>query len=446
MPLMSTSKESPELTGLVPLFLKKGSERRLRNGHPWVFSNEIDIGRSPLRGLDPGSAVEVRHNNGHPLGTGYVNPATLISVRLFGREPGLTPDQAFLEARLVQARQHRDRYFKAPFYRLVYGESDGLPGLIVDRYGDVLVVQLTTAGMERLRDRVIDALRAVFTPKCIFLKNDIASRELEGLTLYTETVHGDLPSAIPYEENGARFEISPGAGQKTGWFFDHRANRARAMWEVKGKRVLDLFCYTGSWGIQAAVAGAKEVFSVDSSQPALDQVAHHAALNSVEERVHIERGDAFEVLRQLRAAGERFDVIIADPPAFIRRKKDSTSGYEAYRRLNGLAMQLLGSDGLLISASCSYHLSREKLVEILARVSGPLGRRAMIVAEGHQDLDHPMHPALLETNYLKTLFLRLSGEALEPPPTRSLHGDSHAGDLTPAAQAGGGQPDAPESP
>lgn len=401
----------PSSSGAVPIFLKKGKDRRLRFGHPWIFSNEIDTSRSPLRGLAAGDPVDLRNSGGQTVGTGYINPRTLICVRVVSRTPEQYLDAALLDRRLRAALALREMHFDTPFYRLAYGESDGLPGLIVDRYGDVLVVQLTTAGMERMRDAVVAALVDQLRPRSVYFKNDSGARELEGLEAYREEVYGTLPDGIHYEEHGANFEISPSTGQKTGWFFDQRANRRRVLPHVQGKRVLDLFSYTGAWGIQCAVAGAREVVCVDTSQPALTQVEHHAGLNGVAARVRAERGDAFEYLRKLRADGERFDVVIADPPAFIRRKKDSASGFEAYRRLNGLAMQVLGHDGLLVATSCSYHLPREKLVEIVARVSSGIGRRAAIVEEGHQDIDHPILPALPETGYIKALFVRLAGDA-----------------------------------
>ncbi len=391
----------------IVLYVKKGGDRRLRFGHPWIFSNEIDTRRSPLRGLEPGQPVTLRNAQEDVLGSGYVNPGTLISVRLVSRQDDRHLGPVMIRERLDRAVAMRERQFASPYYRAVYGESDGLPGLIVDRYGDVAVAQITTAGMERMREPVVRALVERLRPRAVYLKNDTAARELEGLELYAESAYGELPESLHYEEHGAHFEISPRLGQKTGWFFDHRANRRRLIPACEGRRVLDLFSYTGAWGIQAAVAGAREVLCVDTSAPALEQVSHHASLNGVAERVRTERMDVFECLRGLRAAGERFDIVVADPPAFIRRKKDAPKGFEAYRRLNGLAMQILAPGGLLVSASCSFHLPREKLVEILARVSGGLGRRAMIVGEGQQDADHPVHPALPETGYLKTFFVRV---------------------------------------
>lgn len=410
MSRLSSNQTPAELSSPVTLYVKKGGDRRLRFGHPWIFSNEIDTRRSPLRGLEPGDPVTLRNSQEVVLGCGYVNPQTLISVRLVSRHEGCHLEPVLLADRLDRAIAARDRQFSSPFYRAVYGESDGLPGLVVDRYGDVLVAQFTTAGMERLREAVVAALVERIRPRAVYLKNDTGARELEGLEMYAESAYGELPESIHYEEHGARFEVAPRRGQKTGWFFDHRANRRRVLAEAEGCRVLDLFCYTGAWGIQTAVAGAREVLCVDTSGAAVEQVARHAALNGVAERVFTERADAFECLRALRAAGERFDLVIADPPAFIRRKKDSTKGFEAYRRLNGLAMQLVNSGGMLVSASCSFHLPREKLIEIIARVSGGLGRRSVIVGEGHQDVDHPVHPAVPETSYLKTFFVRVEDD------------------------------------
>jgi len=398
----------------IPIYLRKGRERRLRFGHPWIFSNEIDIARSPLKGLPPGELVQVRNHRELAQGIGYVNPGSLIAVRLFGREPGLRVDRAMLTERLTRADALRARALAAPFYRMVYGESDGLPGLVVDRYGDVFVAQITTAGMERLSGLVVDTLASAFSPRCIFLKNDSPARRLEQLAQYTEVVCGELPDIILYEEHGARFEISPAGGQKTGWFFDHRANRGRLARHVRvlgagreqGPRVLDLFSYTGAWGVQCATAGAEEVICVESSARAVEHTVRHAELNGVGERVQAVRSDVFDFLRQARSEGQRFDVVVADPPAFIRRKKDFESGLEAYRRLNGLALQVLAPGGMMVSASCSHHLEPGKLREIIARVASGVRRHVVIVGQGHQDIDHPVLPGLPESDYLKAFFLQ----------------------------------------
>lgn len=391
----------------LPLFLKKREARRVRNGHPWVFSNEVDVGRSPLTGFDAGQPVDIFSHDDKLLGVGYANPHSLICARVVSRQPGQYLDRALLVRRLEQSLSLRQRLYPHPFYRLVFSESDGLPGLVVDRYGAVLVAQFGTAGMEQRRDDVIAALQQVLEPSAIVLRNDISARALEGLESYVDTPMGSMPELIGIQENERPFEISPLHGHKTGWYFDHAANRRRFLDYVPGKRVLDVFSYSGAWGVLAAVAGARAVMCVDSSEPALEQVQRNAKLNVVEPLVTTRRGDAFQVLKALRAEGERFDVIVLDPPAFIRRKKDVRTGTEAYQRLNRLAAGLLEPDAILVSASCSYHLSRDNLMEIVARAARAVGGALQILEDRGQGPDHPVHPALPESAYLKTFFTRL---------------------------------------
>jgi 23S rRNA (cytosine1962-C5)-methyltransferase len=393
-----------------PLYLKKNEDRRLRAGHLWVFSNEVDVGRSPLTSLEPGAPVEVRDSTGRALGAGYANPHSLICARLVSRDPEQALDRDLLARRVDRALALRETLFDRPFYRLVFGESDGLPGLVADRFGDVLVVQITTAGMEALRDEVIAVLEERLRPAGILLRNDSSARELEGLPAYVETASGTVPEHVEIEENGVRFAVPLLAGQKTGWFYDHRLNRARLQPYAGGRRVLDVFSYVGGWGIQAAAAGASQVLCVDASAAALEEVGRNAALNGVEDRVETMRADAFDALRQLRDDGERFDIVVLDPPAFIKRKKDAKAGEQAYRRINHLALEILAPDGILVSASCSYHLSRDALRDALLRAGRAANRDLQLLEQGHQGPDHPVHPAIPETEYLKAFLVRAEGK------------------------------------
>lgn len=392
---------------LKPLRLKKHEDRRLHAGHTWVFSNEVDTQATPLDGFEPGEACVIEESSGKVLGTGYVNPHTLISARLVSRDPQIVLDQSLLVHRLNIALGLRERLFERPYYRLVFGDSDGLPGLVVDRFGDQLVTQITTAGMERRKAEVLAALEKVLKPRAILLRNDSSMRAMENLPSYVEAALGEMPEWMEVEENGLRFEAPPVQGQKTGWFYDHRPNRARLASYVKGRRVLDVFSYLGAWGVQAAAAGAESVMCVDSSALALEGVARNAARNDVSARVQTRQGDAFDVLRELRAAREKFDVVVLDPPALIKRRKDIKEGTEAYRRLNQMAMQVLAKDGILVSCSCSYHLGRDTLQELLLKNSRHLDRFLQLVEEGHQGPDHPVHPAIPETAYLKAFFTRV---------------------------------------
>jgi 23S rRNA (cytosine1962-C5)-methyltransferase len=387
--------------------LKSNSERRLKAGHLWVYSNEVDVEQTPLTAFAAGDEVRIETHSGKALGVATVSPNNLICARLHSRDAEHRLDKSLLVHRLNIARGLRDRLFDKPFYRAVYGESDLLPGLVVDRFADHLVVQIGTPGMERAREAIIEALVQVFKPAGILFKNDNAARNAEGLPEYVEAVHGEVPERVALEENGVRFEAPVWHGQKTGWFYDHRMNRARLAPYVAGKRVLDLYSYIGGWGVQAAAFGASEVMCVDSSVPALDLVEHNAALNGVAERMVVLEGDVMDALRELKSAGEKFDVVIADPPAFIKKRKDIRNGEAAYRRLNEQAMRLLNREGMLVSASCSMHLAEDSLRDILLAASRHLDRNLVITERGFQGPDHPLHPAIPETGYIKSYTCRV---------------------------------------
>ncbi len=388
---------------LADVYLNAQADRRLRAGHVWVYSNEIDGTRSPLRNFEPGQAVNIWSYRQECLGSGYINPHSLISVRRISKEPDQVLTVALLLQRLRSALTLRERLFKQPYYRWVYGEADGLPGLVIDRFGEVLAVQLTTAGMENLRALLLEALEQIMPECCIVLRNNSSIRQLENLPMYTEVARGVLPAEVLIEENGVRFSVEVLTGQKTGWFYDHRLNRQRFLSYVSGKRVLDLFSYTGAWGIQAAKGGASSVCCVDSSVPALEKVSYHAQLNGVSSQVNTLKGDAFEVLKMLKQDKQEFEVIVLDPPAFIKRKKDQGAGEIAYRRINQLAMALLSAEGILISASCSLPLSATNLLSIVNAASLATHHSLQVVEQGHQGPDHPIHPAIPETAYLKSL-------------------------------------------
>jgi 23S rRNA (cytosine1962-C5)-methyltransferase len=391
----------------IQLTLKKGCDARLKAGHCWVYSNEIDVAKQPLKGLVPGDPVALVSAQGRWLGSGYLNPNSLIVARLVSRDREHPLSRSLLVHRLNMALALRQRFYDKPYYRLVFGESDGLPGLVVDRFGDVLVVQINTAGMERMREEVLAALDKVIAPRCVILRNDSAARELEGLSRYVEVAQGTAPERLLIEESGSRFEVAAIESQKTGWFFDQAHNRRKMLGYVAGKRVLDVCSYVGAWGVQAAVAGAEDVFCVDSSASALDQLQQNAQLNGVTQQVAALQGDAFDALRELRAAQERFDVVVVDPPAFIKRRKDLKEGTLAYRRLNQAAMQLLSKDGILISSSCSHHMSAQNLLDVTQKAGRHLDRSLQLLEQGFQAPDHPIHPAIPESAYLKTFYLRV---------------------------------------
>ena len=390
------------------LFLKKNEDQRLKKGHLWVFSNEVDTNKSPLDQFAPGDLVQIHSIDGKALGTAYINPQTLVCARLLSRKANLKCGVNFFKERLSAALALREKCFSKPYYRLVFGESDGLPGLVIDRFGDVLSVQITTAGMEVRKAALLDALVELFAPQAIILKNDNSQRQLEGLSLESETAYGSLPEKLVIEENHTLFSIDILDGQKTGWFYDHRNSRALAASMANNLRVLDLFCYAGGWSIPAAKAGASEVIGVDASESAVALAQSNAQLNGVAENCQFIRSDVFEYLKQARLDNQQFDLIILDPPALIKRKKDFKQGYEAYRRLNHLALQVLAKNGILVSASCSFHLSRDNLHEILRSSGRHIDRHLTFFASGGQGPDHPIDPAIPETEYLKTFFCSVS--------------------------------------
>jgi len=390
------------------IYLKKNEDRRLRKGHSWVFSNEIDTQRSPLDSYTAGDLVQVNSHDGKAIGTAYINPQALICARILSRKTNLKCGVNFFKERLTTALTLRNKLFGKPYYRLVFGESDGLPGLVIDRFGAVLSVQITTVGMDIRKASLIEALVELLAPSAVILKNDTPQRQLEGLGQEPEIAYGQLPDKLIIEENGAQFRVDILGGQKTGWFYDHRVSRGQLASMTENQRVLDLFCYTGAWGIPAAIAGASEVVCVDASESALTLAKENAALNNVSEKLNFIHSDVFEFLKKARLDNQLFDIIVLDPPALVKRKKDFKEGYEAYRRLNHLALQVLAKNGILVSASCSHHLSRENLQEILRSSGRHIDRHLVFFASGGQGPDHPIDPAAPETEYLKTYFCSVS--------------------------------------
>jgi 23S rRNA (cytosine1962-C5)-methyltransferase len=389
------------------LRLGKNHERRLRAGHLWIYSNEVDAEATPLKSFQPGQVVDIENAQGKWLGLGYVNPNSLICARLVTRSRGIALDGSLLVHRIKVALALRERLYAKPYYRLLFGEADGTPGVVVDRYGDYLVVQITTAGMELLKEALVEALIKVLKPAGIMMRNDGGVRELEGLTRYVELAYGEVPERVLVEEGGCRFEVSLSEGQKTGWFYDQTANRDQFMRYIEGKRVLDVCSYVGAWSVRAAKAGATSVTAVDVSAQALQQLEHNASMNQVGDKVKAVRGDAFQLLRDLRAEREHFDIVVLDPPAFIKRKKDLKEGTLAYRRLNEAALGLLERDGILVTASCSFHMQGDQLLRTVQQSARHGDRSLQLLQQGQQSPDHPIHPAIPETAYLKAFYLRV---------------------------------------
>lgn len=389
------------------LRLKKNEEKRIKSGHLWIYSNEVDTQQTPLKSFEVGQQVLIETSSGKALGVGYINPHNLLCARLVNRDYKRPIDKSFFVHRTKIALSLRERLYNKPFYRLIYGESDGMPGLIVDRFGDHLVVQITTAGMELLKSEIVDALQKVIKPESILLRNDSKARAAESLSSEIEQAVGSTPQQLKIEENGTLFEIYPHSGQKTGWFYDHRVSRQQIARYVQGKRVLDVFSYIGAFGIQMANAGAEEVWCIDISAKALDELEHNGKLNQVDEKITCVEGDAYTAMKELKLQGQQFDVVIVDPPAFIKKKKDHKAGLNAYRKVNEMAMRLLSKDGILLSASCSMHLKSNELQETLRSCGRHLDKTVQILEQCHQAPDHPIHPSIEETSYIKGFICRV---------------------------------------
>ena len=390
------------------LHLNKGAERRIRSGHHWIYNNEVDQSASPLKSFIAGQVANVVDFRGKPLGSFMVNPHALICARLISRKADRGLTSSLIKNRLKQALALRQMCYPEPYYRWVYGDSDGLSGLVVDRFGDVLSVQVSTAGIEACLDTILEHLIRLVQPKGILLKNDGKMRTVEGLESYVKVAYGEVPDQVLLVENGVTFEAPLMTGQKTGWFYDHRPNRELAASFAKDKTVLDVFSYLGGWGLTAGCRGATEVTCVDASALALNGVIANAKRNGLESRVTTHEGDAFDILQGLHSEKQRFDIVIVDPPAFITRRKDIDVGERAYQRLNDVAMKLVSHGGILVSASCSMHLENDRLRDMIRASARKLERHALILAEGSQGADHPVLPAVKETRYIKSIFAQIT--------------------------------------
>ena len=392
------------------LKLKPKAGSRVRGGHPWVFSNELAM-EGPARTLPPGSLVGISTDLGEQLGTFLYNRHPLIAARRLSRDPALQLDGGFFRGVLERALAIREALVGRPFYRLVHAEADGLPGTVIDRFGDHLVLQVNVAGIEAHLDLLLGALDELLAPKVILLRNDSAARQLEGIEAYSRTAKGKLEGPVEIQELGARFLADLGEGQKTGWFYDQRDNRSFAASLLAGfggkGRVLDLYAFAGGFAIQAARAGAAEVLAVDRSASALRLAEQAAALNGLEGRIEFRKSDAFASLEFLERNGRVFDLVIADPPAFAKGKKDLPQALRAYRKLARLAASVTAPGGYLVLCSCSHHVEPAAFAEQCRRGLFDAGREARLLRAAGAAPDHPVHPALPESAYLKALFFAL---------------------------------------
>lgn len=386
------------------VYLKKNEDRRIKAGHLWIYSNEIDTVRSNLRKIEPGTLVHIARSSGEVLGSGYLNWNSLISIRLLSRKLLEKLDVRFFKQKIERAAKIREICYPQPYYRLVFGESDLLPGLTIDRFGDYFTVQTTTLGMERSLPEITQALEELYTPKAILIKNDAAIRQVENLSLYQELAFGHLPDEIELVENDIRYQLALKEAHKTGWYYDQRENRLACRRFVQNRSVLDVFSYTGSFSANAALAGAGKITAIDESESALSQLQKNFSLNQFHLKPLTLCEDAFEALKQLASEREKYDVIFLDPPAFMKRKKDTEEGVLAYLRLHQFALRVLKPSGILVSSSCSMHLSLAQLSDIVRRAALKEKKELKIFHHGFQGFDHPVHPSIPETFYLKTIY------------------------------------------
>ena len=385
--------------------LKKHEDRRIRSGHPWVFSNEIER----IDGLrESGIAADLFDASGGFLGCGYYTPHSLIAFRLLSRRQDDVDAVQFYEQRIAAALAHRRAIFPAlQTFRAMYGESDFLPGLVVDKYEDYLSIQILSAGMELRRDLILEALQLVFAPKGIIARNDVAVRALEGLEEKVEILAGEIPELVEIEENGLRFLINLREGQKTGGFLDQKQNHLLLRDICRGRAVLDCFCYAGSWAVHAGHFGAASALGLDISARAVEQASRNAGLNGVADRVCFEECDVFDRLRSLKHEGKSFGVIVMDPPAFVKSRKNIAEATKGYLTVNRRAMELLEPGGYLITCSCSFHMGREAFREMLINAARLARREVRLVATCSQAPDHPVLLSFPESEYLKCFVLQV---------------------------------------
>ncbi len=394
-----------------PVRLKKGRDEAVRAGMPWIYAGDM-IASSEHLSVPPGSLVSIENHKGQNIGIGYFNPRNALACRVLalGTEP---IDTAFFEKKIRRALSLREKHFPELYYRLVHSEADFLPGLLLDRFGDVVVAQVGTAGMEHLQPLWMDALHKVIAPKAVVLRNDNAARTLEGLKQTISITPSPLPLPqgerensylVELRENGCTYLADLLRGQKTGWFYDQRDNRAMIAALANGKTLLDVYSHSGGFGVVAAKAGA-DVTLVDSSKLALELAAKTAVLNGV--TLSSLQGDAIDIMKNLHAEHRQFDIVLADPPAFVKSRKDIEAGMKGYAKIAGAAAKLVAPGGMLFMASCSHHATRPRFTQAVMDGIRKAGYSATIVKQTGASADHPKHSKLAQSEYLKGILVNL---------------------------------------
>ncbi|MGB9813689.1 MAG: class I SAM-dependent rRNA methyltransferase [Thermovenabulum sp.] len=389
---------------MAKVILKGKKNDRIEKGHPWVYSTEIET----IKGnFSPGDIVEVYSGNNKFLGKGYINPKSQITVRLLTRNKDEEINRDFFKTRIERALSFRKKLNYGDSFRLIYAEADFLPALIVDKFSDVLVLQTLALGIEKYKNIIVEILAELLNPVCIYERNDAPVRELEGLELKKGVLHGKLPEKIIIEENGIKYYVDVENGQKTGYFFDQRENRKAIEPFVKGKEILECFCYTGSFALNAALYGAKSVIAFDYSDDAVYLARENAKLNGFNDICRFEVGNAFDILRNFYNEKRKFDVVILDPPAFAKNKKALEGAVRGYKEINLRGMKLLKPGGFLITSSCSHHVNEDLFFEILMSAAYDAKVTLRIIEKRSQAKDHPILAASEETRYLKFYILQI---------------------------------------
>ena len=382
--------------------LRKTRETRVRGGHPWIYASEIEKVEGDF---ENGDIVDVADFRGKFIGRGFYNPLSQISLRVLTRndEPC---DRDFFAGRIRDAWDYRQRLCDPMSCRLIYSESDFLPGLVVDKFGDVLVLQSLSLGIERIKDMLCDLLMEIVAPAGIWERSDVPVRRLEGMEQTTGLLRGEVPDRVDMVENGIHFLVDVKRGQKTGFFLDQKENRAAIAPLCPGARVLDCFCHNGSFSLHAAKYGAADVLGVDISEEALEVARENARINGLD-NARFEAHNCFDLLRELTDAGERYDLVILDPPAFTKNKAAVQSAIRGYKEINLRGLKLVRPGGFLVTCSCSQHVSPEMFQDVICQAARDAKKRVRLVEYRTQGRDHPILPQSVETKYLKTMIMQV---------------------------------------
>ncbi|MFZ5652402.1 MAG: class I SAM-dependent rRNA methyltransferase [Bacillota bacterium] len=385
--------------------LARGRHLRVSGGHPWVYRTEVE----DIQGVfSPGDIVEIVDSRGKFLGRGYINPASQILVRIMTRNRDEDIDRQFFHRRIKSAWEYRKKAVRnSNACRVVFAEADFLPALVVDKFGDYLVLQTLALGIDVHKETIAGVLRELIEPAGIYERNDVSVRELEGLPLKTGFIGGEFDTMVEINENGRAFEVDLAGGQKTGYFLDQRENRMALKNLCGGARVLDCFCHTGTFSVYAAGFGAAEVLGIDISAAALEVARRNAARNGVGRICSFREGNSFDELRAMEKSGEKFDLVILDPPAFTKSKKALEGAVRGYKEINLRGLKMLRPGGFLVTCSCSFHMSEGLFMEVINQAALDAGRLARVVEVRRQARDHPMLLASPETYYLKCVMLQV---------------------------------------